>query len=632
MYKNGTGPAADTAETAHRRLWRHCRRFLTGAPQVGTVVYTGTGNGVLVTVDTAALAPPEIWTIAMTSATAFSVTGSISGAQAAGTTGTNYTSNTPAGRFTFRINVGGVAFIAGDNFVVPVGVTSGSLTVDFVPGRTITRGSGSFVTDLFEVGDIVVVAGAADAANNGTFTLAAVSALVLTINEDFTTAAADAGVTIIETVTSGSLTVDFDNAGETVTRASGSFITDGFKVGGTVAITGAVDAGNNGTKTITNVAALVLTLTAGDITDDETGDAGVEIVQTVTSGSLTVDFKTANTVNRSSGSFVTDGFLAGQSVVVTGAVDGANNATFVVERVAALELKFTTTVLAETGDAGVLISETRAGFDSWIIDRYDPFSADLECILHGQGLAGADAVYVGMRLAETPASVIYTIETRGMTGYASGNTFTTQPGVSPATFTAFHPTADSFWFVWNGRRFILVSRAATTYHTLYAGFFLPYALPSEYPYPQYVSGDNLASHAHTSAAAATRAFFDPQAGNIRLVGGSWGVIDNDQGVSSTPMNFIYPYDSESNARVWLDATELTAVGEYVLYPCILYLSWAGPNGPNQAEPYGALDGVFGGGFFGGAAEDIVVVDGVDHLLVQNIFLTTRASFSALRLA
>jgi hypothetical protein len=630
MYKNGTGPAANTVETAHRRLWRHCRRFLTGAPQIGTVVYTGTGNGVLVTVDTAALAPPEIWTIAMTSATAFSVTGSISGAQAAGTTGTNYTSNTPAGRFTFRINVGGVAFIAGDNFVVPVGVTSGSLTVDFIPGRTITRGSGSFVTDLFEVGDTVVVAGAADAANNATFTLAAVTALVLTVNEDLTTAAADAGVTIIETVTSGSLTVDFDNAAETATRASGSFITDGFKVGGSVVIAGAVDAGNNGTKTLTGVSALVLTFTGGDITDDETGDAGVTFIQTVTSGSLTVDFKTANTVNRSSGSFVTDGFLAGQSVVVTGAVDGGNNATFVVSRVGALELKFTTTVLAETGDAGVLISETRAGFDSWIIDRYDPFSADLETIMHGQGLAGADAVYIGLRVQETPASTIYTWETYGMTGYAAGNSLTTQPGVSPDTFTAFHPTADSFWLVWNGRRFIVVSRASTTYHTLYAGFFLPYSLPSEYPYPMYVAGDNAASHAHTSAVTATAAFYDPQAGNLRLVGGTWDTIDNDAASDNVP--YVWPYDTESTARAWIDAVEVTVAGEYVLYPCILYMNGTAASAPNNVEPFGALDGVFGGGFFGGAAEEITVVDGVDHLLVQNIFRTDRANFCALRLA
>lgn len=630
MYKNGTGPVADTAETAHRRLFRHLRRYLTGAPQVGTVVYTGTGNGVLVFVDTSALAPPEVWTISMTSATAFTVTGSVSGAQAAGTTGTNYTSNTPAGRFSFRINVGATPFISGDNFVVSVGVTSGTLTVDFVPGRTITRPSGSFVTDLFEVGDTVVVAGAADAANNGTFTLSAVSALVLTINEDFITAAADAGVTVTETVTSGALTVDFDNAAETATRASGSFITDGFKVGGSVVIAGAVDAGNNGTKTLTGVSALVLTFTGGDITDDETADAGVTFVQTVTSGSLTVDFKTANTVNRASGSFVTDGFLVGQNVAITGAVDAGNNATFAVSRVGALELKVATTIAPETADTGVLISETRAGFDSWVIDRYDPFSADLECIMHGQGLAGLDAVYVGVRLAETPASSIYTWETRGMTGYSSGSTFTNQPGTSPSTFTAFHPTADSYWFVWNGRRFIVVSRAATTYHTLYAGFFLPYALPSEYPYPEYIAGDDDVSHAHSSVAATTRAFYDPQSGNVRLVGGTWNIIDNDLS-TSTVAPFIYPYDGESTARAWLDQTELTAVGEYVLYPCIIYMLGVS-TAPQDTEPFGTLDGVFGGGFFGGTAEEIIVVDGVNHLLVQNIFLSGRANYAALRLA
>lgn len=630
MYKNGTGPAADTAETAHRRLWRHCRRFITGAPQVGTVVYTGTGNGVLVMVDTAALAPPEVWTITMTSATAFSVTGSVSGAQAAGTTGTNYTSNTPAGRFSFRINVGGTAFVSGDNFVVPVGITSGSLTVDFIPGRTITRPSGSFVTDLFEAGDTVVVSGAVDASNNGTKTIASVTALVMTLNEDLITQAADAGVTIVETVASGPITVDFNNVAETATRASGSFITDGFKAGGSVVIAGAVDAGNNGTKTLASVSALVLTFTAGGITDDEIGDTGVTFVQTVTSGSLTVDFKTANTVNRASGSFVTNGFLPGMNVVITGAVDAGNNATFAVSTVSALEMKLATTVQPETADTGVLISETRAGYDSWIIDRYDPFSADLETIMHGQGLAGADAVYIGLRLQETPASSIYTWETYGMTGFSAPSALTAQPGISPDTWTAFHPTADSFWLVWNGRRFIVVSRASTTYHTLYAGFFLPYALPSEYPYPMYVAGDNAASHAHNSVVAATAAFYDPQAGNIRLVGGSWDLIDNDAAIDNSP--YIYPYDTESTARTWIDLSEVTAAGEYVLYPCILYMAGNAASAPQDVEPFGTLDGVFGGGFFGGAAEEITVVNGVNHLLVQNIFRTDRANYCALRLA
>lgn len=57
-----------------------------------------------------------------------------------------------------------------------------------------------------------------------------------------------------------SFTGTFDDDPDTLTRATGSFITDGFKVGMSVTITGAVNSGNNGTFTrVASVTATVLT-------------------------------------------------------------------------------------------------------------------------------------------------------------------------------------------------------------------------------------------------------------------------------------------------------------------------------------------------------------------------------------
>lgn len=52
----------------------------------------------------------------------------------------------------------------------------------------------------------------------------------------------------------------------TITRASGSFITDGYKVGGSVTVRNADQAGNNGTFTLTGVAALTLTVSGTPFT------------------------------------------------------------------------------------------------------------------------------------------------------------------------------------------------------------------------------------------------------------------------------------------------------------------------------------------------------------------------------
>ena len=57
--------------------------------------------------------------------------------------------------------------------------------------------------------------------------------------------------------------VDGGGGEDTATRATGSFITDGFKVGGQVTITNATTAANNGTYTLTGVAATTLTVATG---------------------------------------------------------------------------------------------------------------------------------------------------------------------------------------------------------------------------------------------------------------------------------------------------------------------------------------------------------------------------------
>jgi len=60
-------------------------------------------------------------------------------------------------------------------------------------------------------------------------------------------------------------TCDFATS-STITRASGSFITDGYKVGGAVTVRAATVGGNDGTHTLTGVAALTLTVSGTPFT------------------------------------------------------------------------------------------------------------------------------------------------------------------------------------------------------------------------------------------------------------------------------------------------------------------------------------------------------------------------------
>jgi hypothetical protein len=88
-------------------------------PQAVSQSFAGTGNGTMTGLAAVGSPPYETWSIVATSATNFTVTGSVSGAQAAATVGTPYNN----GKIAFTLNAGGVAFTAGATFTVVVGTT-----------------------------------------------------------------------------------------------------------------------------------------------------------------------------------------------------------------------------------------------------------------------------------------------------------------------------------------------------------------------------------------------------------------------------------------------------------------------------------------------------------------------------
>lgn len=142
-------------------------------------------------------------------------------------------------------------------------------------GDTITRATGSWVTDGFAVGQAIDVSGTAS--NNFTDAkITGVSATVLTLD----TQDLAAEVTALATVTgSAGLTfAEVGGTGDTLTRAGGgSWLGDGFRVGDKVVITGT--ASNNVTATVglTAVSATVLTFDTTDLAAEFIGSYGVSI-------------------------------------------------------------------------------------------------------------------------------------------------------------------------------------------------------------------------------------------------------------------------------------------------------------------------------------------------------------------
>lgn len=91
-------------------------RFQFGLQYTWSPSATPTGNGTISNLVVDALAIPETWTIRFTSASAFTITGSVSGPTAGGTVGSPYDNN----RLNFIVLAGSTPFVAGDEFTITV--------------------------------------------------------------------------------------------------------------------------------------------------------------------------------------------------------------------------------------------------------------------------------------------------------------------------------------------------------------------------------------------------------------------------------------------------------------------------------------------------------------------------------
>lgn len=158
---------------------------------------------------------------------------------------------------------------------------TGAPTITFlevgVNNDTITRGSGSFVADGFVTGDTIRITGAvASAGANNISAIATVAAGVITLAgaEDLVSEGPIAGVSI-----TSEMTLTFGDNGaspDTITRNSGSWLADGFRVGDTIAITGT--ASNNVSKVITVLTSTVLSVATGSFAAEVIGSYGVSVI------------------------------------------------------------------------------------------------------------------------------------------------------------------------------------------------------------------------------------------------------------------------------------------------------------------------------------------------------------------
>ncbi|MEQ6471081.1 hypothetical protein [Comamonas sp. wu1-DMT] len=259
--------------------------------------------------------------------------------------------------------------------------------------------------------------------------------------------------------------------------------------------------------------------------------------------------------------------------------------------------------------------------NGWTVMRYIDNAASHELILRAPGLSGTEQIYVGMRTYDNANADYYNLTAAGFTGYVAGNTFAAQPGAMFSGVPAHNLRID-YWLTLNGQRLVLAMKVGTpVYESMYLGKMLPYGRPSQYPYPVVVGG-------MLSGEPATR-FSDST--HTCWVKGGYGRYNSssttypnmrlrfNDGVWKTPE--AYPYSNlyfGSSSYAVRDAN-----GFYTLTPIVLNTS--------QEGLLGELDGVFHISGFNNAVENTVLINGLQHVVMQDVWRTGHNDYYAIRM-
>lgn len=255
--------------------------------------------------------------------------------------------------------------------------------------------------------------------------------------------------------------------------------------------------------------------------------------------------------------------------------------------------------------------------NGWVTERFDDTVTDHELILKGPGLSNTEEIFIGFQTYQNVAADYYNIRVGGFTGYLSSSTWLNQPGIISASICA-HNTNIDYWITLNGQRITGALRVGTpVYEPFYLGKMLPYGRPSQYPYPMLISG--------TLVSGSTLRFSDTSTSH------SMGFKGNSNRMRlRTPADAQNPYGYPwGNSQLAGETTALRDTATiYPMLPVQLHNNnTTYPNG----QIWGYLDGVYYISGFNNAVENTLEIDGVEYVVIQDVFRTGFPDYCAIRL-
>jgi hypothetical protein len=285
----------------------------------------------------------------------------------------------------------------------------------------------------------------------------------------------------------------------------------------------------------------------------------------------------------------------------------------------------------------------------WTVLRQEIIDDDEKRVfLKGQGLSGTDNIFINIRTYRGTLN-LRNWEIKYATAYSPTAGFYDQPGTPPNKQSAIFTLRNiemPFRIIANGRRFIILPKIVASYFAAYCGLYLPFATPTEFPYPVMVaanafeynaySGNNdyrignfydgpLRYSTSTSDNRAASCFWVRRIDGTHLPGGRYtGPIYSSTGSRPTTQHgtsgaLIHPWDYDTGTTGGSSYDQFDH-GYYSsptgLYPVLPGIIWT------QKDPsmiFGELDGVFYTSTGNRTTESTLTVDGATYYGIHNTY-------------
>lgn len=252
----------------------------------------------------------------------------------------------------------------------------------------------------------------------------------------------------------------------------------------------------------------------------------------------------------------------------------------------------------------------------------------------GKGFDGQDKIYVPMGLYVDARFTYYSLAAWTARNYDKNNgssaQFTATGFANGISVISLWANSIPYWFVANGRRFIVIAKVAHRYMSMYCGFFLPLATDEEYTYPLYIGGCHSVfkrEYQHQTNQA-NGSFWKPTFDNQYVLGGSCSVVSpsgeilylgtsdmiirNDQ----TFIGTLYPYN-------WDYKIGKTENDEYVLLPIEIMEYHPSP------QTLGWLDGAMYVSGYENSPERELVIEGKKYVCFPSMVRSGYNDYAAI---